>query len=71
MTMDNVLNISTRAEFRAWLMENHDKKGECLIALKRGKARDDGCFYYPDAVFVAVSNKSQGGTDSKTKIISD
>ena len=52
--MDNVLNISTRAEFRAWLMENHNKKGECLIALKRGKPRDDGCFYYPDAVEEAL-----------------
>lgn|GEM_PF-116313 len=52
--MENVLNVKNRAEFRAWLFKNHDKASECLIEVRRGKPKDDGVFYYLDAVEEAL-----------------
>ena len=52
--MENVLNVKNRVEFRAWLFKNHDKASECLIEVRRGKPKDDGGFYYLDAVEEAL-----------------
>ena len=48
------MEIKNRSEFRAWLSENHDRETECWIALKRGEPKDDGAFYYLDAVEEAL-----------------
>ena len=47
--MKNVLTITSRAEFREWLMNNSTKQKECWISLIRTKPRD-GIFTYLDAV---------------------
>ncbi len=52
--MKNVLSAASRAEFRAWLEENHDTQAECWLEVKRGRPADDGCFYYLDAVEEAL-----------------
>ena len=48
------LPISSREEFRAWLMENSTKAKECYLILKLGKPQEDGSFYYLDAVEEAL-----------------
>jgi len=50
----DILNICTRKEFRSWLSLNHDKEKECFVVLKRGRPKDDGLFYYLDAVEEAL-----------------
>ena len=51
MTMEqSVLDITTREDFRAWLTANAATAAECYVAVKRGKPKDDGAFYYLDAV---------------------
>ena len=49
-----LLNIKTRAEFRAWLIENSSVAKECFIAVKRGEPIDSETFYYLDAVEEAL-----------------
>ena len=51
---ENILNITDRHAFRAWLDENGTSESECWIELKRGKPADDGAFYYLDAVEEAL-----------------
>ena len=58
--------IHTRAEFRVWLEENHDKMSECWLALKRGKPVDDLHFWYLDAVEEALCF---GWIDSTQRIV--
>ena len=60
------MEIKNRSEFRAWLSENHDRETECWIALKRGEPKDDGAFYYLDAVEEALCF---GWIDSITKAV--
>ena len=50
----NILDVSGRAAFRAWLAEHHDTETECWVAVKRGRPADDGAFYYLDAVEEAL-----------------
>lgn len=50
----NIINVKSRAEFRAWLTENHDKEKECWIAVKRGKTPPEGALWYLDAVEEAL-----------------
>ena len=50
----NILDITSRAEFRAWLESHHDTKDECWVAVKRGQPADDGALYYLDAVEEAL-----------------
>lgn len=52
--MENILNIKNREDFKAWLELNHNKEKVCYLSLRRGKPRDDGNFYYIDAVEVAL-----------------
>lgn len=49
----NVLPISSREEFRAWLAAHPDEP-ECWVLVKRGKPVDPTVFYYLDAVEEAL-----------------
>lgn len=52
----NVLSLTTRAEFRDWLMKHHDKERECWIVAKRGLQGKDqeGVIWYLDSVEEAL-----------------
>ena len=50
----NALDIKTRAEFRAWLMEHAYSEKECWVCCKRGKPIDEEHFWYLDAVEEAL-----------------
>ena len=52
--MNNLLNLTSREDFRRWLEQNGRTETECWIAVKRGRPADDGCFYYLDAVEEAL-----------------
>ena len=54
MEPNNRLNITTRAEFRQWLLENHATAKECFVACKRGRPVDDDRLWYLDAVEEAL-----------------
>ena len=54
MTPKNILKISSRAEFRKWLTDNHTAEKECWIAVKRGKTPPTGMLWYLDAVEEAL-----------------
>ena len=64
--MENVLKIQNHAEFRAWLEKHSAEETECWVVLRRGKPKDDGNFYYLDAVEAVLSF---GWIDSTQKII--
>ena len=46
----NLLNVTDRDGFRAWLSEYHDAEKECWVVVKRGRPKEDGAFWYIDAV---------------------
>ena len=50
----SLLNIKNRFEFRSWLEENHKTAAECWLAVKRGRPKEDGTFWYIDAVEEAL-----------------
>ena len=50
MEAKNILNITTREEFRKWLTENHSKESECWIVAKKGKKPPTDYVWYLDAV---------------------
>lgn len=50
MEAKNILNITTRAEFRQWLTENHRKETECWMVAKKGKNPPENCVWYLDSV---------------------
>ena len=50
----NILDISDRHAFRAWLELHHADEPECWLHVKRGRPEDDGSFYYLDAVEEAL-----------------
>ena len=52
--MKNMLNITTRADFRAWLAAHGAAEEECWLAVRRGRPRDDGGLWYLDAVEEAL-----------------
>ncbi|MBQ9248242.1 MAG: thymidylate synthase [Ruminococcus sp.] len=62
----NVLNSKNRQDFRAWLTENGKTESECWVALKRGRPKEDGAFYYLDAAEEALCF---GWIDSTQKVI--
>lgn len=49
-----LLDIKTRAEFRAWLIENSSVANGCFIVVKRGEPINPETFYYLDAVEEAL-----------------
>nr|WP_290015959.1 YdeI/OmpD-associated family protein [uncultured Alistipes sp.] len=54
MEIKNLLTAKSRTELREWLMRNHRTERECWVAVKRGKPKDDGTFWYVDAVEEAL-----------------
>ena len=54
MEHHNILNITNRYDFRAWLEAHHDSENECWIRVKRGCPVDDRQFWYLDAVEEAL-----------------
>ncbi len=51
--MNNILNITTREEFRSWLEDHSSKSKECFVNVKRQKP-DGKTFTYLDAVEEAL-----------------
>lgn len=60
----NVLRAANRDELRAWLEKYHQTETECWVFVKRGRPKDDGTFWYIDAVEEAMCF---GWIDSTTK----
>ena len=54
MVPQNVLGITTRAEFRQWLKAHHNQATECWLVAKKGKQPPSGCVWYLDAVEEAL-----------------
>lgn len=52
--MKNILDITTRSEFRSWLSAHHSSEKECWIAVKRGKTPPVDALWYLDAVEEAL-----------------
>lgn len=50
MEAKNILHITSREEFRKWLMDNHNKETECWAIAKKGKNKPTDCLWYLDAV---------------------
>ena len=68
----NRLNITTRAEFRQWLLENHDRETECWLVVKKGKQPPEGHVWYLDAVeevlcfgWIDTTHKNIDGVDTQ------
>lgn len=62
----NLLTAKNRDELREWLVNNHTKEKECWVAVKRGRPKADGTFWYIDAVEEAMCF---GWIDSTTKTL--
>ncbi|MDE6497890.1 MAG: YdeI/OmpD-associated family protein [Muribaculaceae bacterium] len=54
MTVDNILDIGTRSEFRNWLIAHSATEKECWVAVGRGKSAPEGVLWYIDAVEEAL-----------------
>ncbi len=54
MEIGNLLDISTRKQFRDWLSINASTATECWIYVKKGKTTADGIIQYLDAVEEAL-----------------
>ncbi len=52
--MKNILDISSRNEFRQWLTEHSTTEKECWLAVKRGKTPPVNALWYLDAVEEAL-----------------
>lgn len=50
MEAKNILNITTREDFRKWLIQNHNTESECWMVAKKGKNPPTDCVWYLDAV---------------------
>ena len=50
----NILHITEREEFRAWLAEHHATEAECWFVAKKGKVPPEGAIWYLDAVEEAL-----------------
>ena len=66
MNEQNILNLASRGEFRAWLAAHGATEAECWLALKRGRPVEPEAFYYLDAVEEALCF---GWVDSTQKLI--
>ena len=64
MEVHPLLTVKNRQEWRQWLGKHHANTSACWIAVKRGKPKNDGAFYYLDAVEEALCF---GWIDSTTK----
>ena len=68
MEIRNLLKLKSRTELREWLLQNHNKATECWVVVKRGRPKEDGTFWYIDAVEEALCF---GWIDSTTKKLPD
>ncbi len=68
MDIVNLLDVKSRQELRQWLIQNHRTETECWVVVKRGRPKDDGTFWYIDAVEEAMCF---GWIDSTTKKIDE
>ena len=50
----NVLDVTDRHQFRAWLEAHHATERECWVLVRRGRPTDDDSFWYLDAVEEAL-----------------
>ena len=50
----NILDVTSRAEFRAWLAANAASESECWVVARRGRPGDEPVLYYLDAVEEAL-----------------
>ena len=50
MEPKNILNITTREDFRKWLIQNHNTESECWMVAKKGKNPPTDSVWYLDAV---------------------
>ena len=66
MEIKNLLEVTNRDELRVWLEKYHQIEKECWVAVKRGRPKDDGIFWYIDAVEEAMCF---GWIDSTTKTL--
>ncbi len=70
MEPKNILNITTREDFRKWLSENHGREKECWMVAKKGKNPPTDCVWYLDAVeevlcfgWIDTTHKNIDGVD--------
>ena len=68
ISMVNLLEVKSRQELRQWLIQNHRTETECWVIVKRGRPKDDGTFWYIDAVEEAMCF---GWIDSTVKKIDE
>lgn len=54
MEVMNLLDAVNRNELRTWLKKYHQIEKECWVVVKRGRPKDDGTFWYIDAVEEAM-----------------
>ena len=54
MVPRNILDLTSRADFREWLTKNSATEKECWIAVKRGKTPPEDALWYLDAVEEAL-----------------
>ena len=54
--MENVLSVTNRAAFRAWLRCHAAEETECWVRVRRGRPADDEHLWYLDAVEEALSS---------------
>lgn len=64
----NLLEAKNREELRQWLEKNHATEPECWVIVKRGRPKENGTFWYVDAVEEALCF---GWIDSTTKRLSN
>lgn len=62
----NLLRAVNRDELRSWLEKYHQTEKECWVIVKRGRPKEDGTFWYIDAVEEAMCF---GWIDSTTKTL--
>ena len=72
MEVRNILNMTTREDFRAWLMHNHDRETECWLVVKKGKQPPEDHVWYLDAVeealcfgWIDTTHKKIDGVDTQ------
>ncbi len=72
MEPKNILNITTREDFRKWLIENHDTETECWVIVKKGKQPPTDHVWYLDAVeeilcfgWIDTTHKNIDGVDTQ------
>ena len=52
--MENVLSVTNRAAFRAWLQSHAAEEAECWVRVRRGRPADEDHLWYLDAVEEAL-----------------